>query len=555
MQEAIEAIESAICVFDENEILVAFNEAYRKFSRRYGVKAVIGGTLTELVGQAAAGGMFADTGLSEEDAVARRLEQWRTKQAAEVVIPYGDGASVLLREVCTHSGDTVSVRTDVTELTEARRKAEAATVAKSRFLAAISHEVRTPMNGVITMAELLLESDLSQDQRAGLELISQSGQALVTIINDILDFSKLEAGKMTIRPEPFDLVEGVEEVAALLVPSAAERGLSCAFDFDPHAPRFFIGDMGRIRQIVTNLIGNAIKFTEKGTVSVRIGAVAEGEFANVTIDVIDTGVGISEVELEQVFSPFEQAENADAVRLQEGTGLGLSISRQLASIMGGEVTASSVPGEGSVFTISLTLKLDPDAIQQQPLAGKRVRVLGEEAYQAPRASQIVALGGRIIDDVAANSETEPPDLVIAALDDVGTAPQEAFEFGTTPLILVTPVFGAGEEYCKNAPFVRLLRRPVRQGLLARTVEDLFSGEGKPVERDDLASVTEIRDARVVVVEDNQTNITISGLDENLDMSLTLLKNYLTTPSATQETLDELIQITMTKQRGIKYLIG
>lgn len=508
LQEALEAIENPICVFDEREVLVAFNEAYRKFGSRYGVKARDGATLTTLIGQAVDGGMFDATGRGRDAAIAARLAEWRTAQRAEKIIEYGDGASVLLREVRTTSGDTVSVRTDVTELTEARRKAEAATDAKSRFLAAISHEVRTPMNGVITMAELLLESKVTQDQRAGLELISQSGQSLVTIINDILDFSKLEAGKMTIRPEPFDLVDGVEEVCALLAPTAAERGLECAFDFDPEAPRFFVGDMGRIRQIVTNLMGNAIKFTGTGSVRVRVTARAAGDMAEVAIEVIDTGVGISESELESVFAPFEQAENAGAVRLQEGTGLGLSISRQLASIMGGEVTAMSKPGVGSTFTLSLRLPIDASMEIAKTLSGKRVLLAGAEAQQALRAAQVAALGGRVIDGVAAN--LSPPDLVIAALGEDGRPPAIASVYGDTPVILVAPVLGAGAPNLSEAPTVRLLRRPVRQAMLSRVATEFFGDDAKIT---DPNAKRPVRDdpphtSRIVVVEDNKTNAAI-----------------------------------------------
>lgn len=511
LQEALEAIESPICVFDDNELLVVFNEAYRKFARRYGVRVRPGTSLTTLVQQAASGGMFSDSDEPEEVAIAARLLEWRTAENQEKVIEYGDGAAVLLREVRTISGDTVSVRTDVTELTEARRKAEAATVAKSRFLAAISHEVRTPMNGVITMAELLLESDLSQDQRAGLELISQSGQSLVTIINDILDFSKLEAGKMMIRPEPFDLVEGVEEVGALLAPTAVERGLRCFFDFDPHAPRFFIGDMGRIRQIVTNLVGNAIKFTEEGSVTIRVGAVPDGANAKITIDVIDTGVGISEDALGAVFSAFEQAENVTAQRLQEGTGLGLSISRQLASIMGGEVSASSTLGVGSVFSLSLELKIDNERVAVRPLLGKRIRVIGAEARQSPRAAQIVALGGQIIDDVEALDTDQKPDLVIAALSDDGQVPEATRKYNDVPLILIASVLGEAAENVAGRGKTRLLRRPVRQTMLARAAQDLLAAAPSPtINADDRRKTQLIAQAKahIIVVEDNPTNATI-----------------------------------------------
>jgi nitrogen-specific signal transduction histidine kinase/CheY-like chemotaxis protein len=246
------------------------------------------------------------------------------------------------------------------QLHDTRRKAEAAHQAKSDFLANMSHEIRTPMNGVMGMAKLLARSELNDKQRTFADIIVKSGNALLTIINDVLDFSKIEAGEVTLDPEPFNLYEAVEDVAALVSAKAEEKGLEIIARIQPDLPEMVVGDAGRVRQVLTNLVGNGVKFTDEGHVLIDVsGAVSSlnsGQAVNLVIKVIDTGIGIPPENVDKVFDKFSQV-NASASQRHEGTGLGLTISQRLVELMGGEIGAESVLGEGSTFWFSFSLPI------------------------------------------------------------------------------------------------------------------------------------------------------------------------------------------------------
>ena len=287
----------------------------------------------------------------------------------------------------------VKLRHTMDDLVEARDQAEAANVLKSHFLANMSHEIRTPLNGVLAMAQIMAMGEMTDQQRERLDVIRKSGESLLAVLNDILDLSKIEAGRMELEPAPFETASTIRQAFAGFTAMAEKKGLDYALEIDPMAEGWRQGDAARVCQIVNNLISNAIKFTEKGQVTLRVEADgAEGQ-SGIRLLITDTGMGIAADKQSYMFEKFSQLDGS-ATRRFGGTGLGLAICRELAQLMGGAITVRSAIGEGSTFTVALPLE----------------RVEHEEVPPAP------ALAAGPDDAAAVADEDERPLRVLAAED-------------------------------------------------------------------------------------------------------------------------------------------
>lgn len=308
----------------------------------------------------------------------------------ETVVPVALGKTVLQRV-----GRDISARIAGEQaLMEARSRAEGASEAKSRFLATVSHEFRTPLNGILGMADLLGDTRLDPEQTTYVRALRTSGEALLSLVDEILDFAKVEAGKLELIEERFELGLLIETMSELMAPRAQAKGIEIASFLAPDLPSHLIGDRDRLRQILLNLVGNAVKFTERGGVGIRVEPSDKG----VAISVADTGPGIPEGRLQAIFEEFEQADHS-AARRHDGTGLGLAIVRRLAALMGGEVTVESPPGVGATFRIELPLLAAPDS---EPAAappdwrGKRVLLVSDAPFGARYLAETVGNAGAAI---------------------------------------------------------------------------------------------------------------------------------------------------------------
>ncbi len=392
----------------------------------------------------------------------------------------------------------ISVDRDITlkkqreaELAEAKRAAEQGERAKTAFLATMSHEIRTPMNGIIGMSELLSEAKLSSEEALYVQTIRHSSEALLTIINDILDFSKLQDGHLKISSVAFEVQPCLDEVMNLMRPQAAAKGIALEIDIKDDLPRAVWGDDGRLRQVLVNIIGNAIKFTENGSVTVQVGTVKEGPDHGLEIAVTDTGIGIAPDRIEHVFDQFAQADAATTRRFG-GTGLGLAISRQLARMMGGDVTVTSAVNVGSCFMITVDFPevnlptkraIDPDVLPE-PKVFEGATVLLAEDNRTNRflvqkllkdlpLSLITAVNGK---EAVEQVKQRKPDVVLMDMSMPEMDGLDATRFirnriPTQPHIiaLTANAYRSDRQACLEAGMNGFLPKPVRRAELLKAI--------------------------------------------------------------------------------------
>ncbi|MCK8463973.1 ATP-binding protein [Aliiroseovarius sp. S1339] len=556
--DSLETIEDGFAVFDQNDKMIAANSAYLEpFD---GLSCVTPGIpYTDILHIATDEGIV-DIGdmrpLAWRDMM---LDRWRAPSCDPVVLRLWDGTHIKLVDRRSRDGDMVSLGLNITEtikyqaeLSDARHRAEAANRAKSAFLANMSHEIRTPMNGVVSMAEIMADGDLDDEQRLFVNTIRQSGEALLTIINDVLDYSKIEAAKMTLQPEPFDLERVILDVVTLLQPAAQEKGIQLILDFDLFMPSKFLGDVVRIRQILTNLIGNAVKFTSEGHVLVRAIGLPLGECdeQKVHITVEDSGIGIPEDMQSHIFGEFNQVDT-ERNRKFEGTGLGLAITSQLVELMRGEIWVESQEDVGSCFGFHITLPVEetvePPKLPQNP--GTVVLAMEDRLNRAILEKRLEATGLRTaLFDPLNTDAALVRDAYLILVDEQCSAKArnrgdqcliQTFrsQNPTAPIYFLTAPHSTAAKQSQDAALAtRVLQMPLIRSTVFEIINQvgthssnksadmLEAGSDAPLLLSK-ADRSGFRKMRILAAEDNKTNqLVFTKLLKELDMDLRFANN-------------------------------
>jgi len=582
--DSIETIQDGFAVFDQESRLIIANSAY--LAPFDGLECIVPGVRYPDILRALLSEGIVDIGdTNRRDWFDQMIARWKAAEIEPLVIKFWDGTYVRLVDRRGDGGDTVSMGLNITEtvrhereLEEARDHAEAANRAKSAFLANMSHELRTPMNGVVGMADLMAETELDDEQRLFVDTIRNSGTALLTIINDVLDYSKMEAAKLTLNTAPFCLESTILDIITLLQPTIQEKHLQLLMDYDMFLPTMFEGDQLRLRQVLTNLIGNAVKFTEKGHVLVRVVGlpVEPGPTQRIHITVEDSGIGIPADKQAHIFGEFNQVED-ERNRKYEGTGLGLAISKQLVELMGGEIWVESEENVGSCFGLHVTLPV-VEQLEEPNLPGwlrHAAVAMPADMHRDILEKRLIALGLK----VALTGTCEDFPAIAAAADVVFIDMSKACEGGMdmartlrdlavkAPLVqIVTPggqVQGAAglfdfqvakplmrpslinllRDLPKPAPDAELARipDPTPEPTSAPTPEAALvfgstrrvdapsetRSEAEPITPQEpaLPSATPPRAMRVLAAEDNKTNrLVFSKLVKALDIDLQFATN-------------------------------
>jgi PAS domain S-box-containing protein len=538
LRTIVDTLPSIVILKDRDGRHLMINSFYEQ-ATGFTAETVIGRTNAEFMPQELAERIMA---------VDRKVIETAAPLKFEEQIPHPDGSphsylttKVPLLDALGKPYALVVLATDITtrkrlerETLEAKERAEEATRAKSDFLANMSHEIRTPMNAVIGMSHLALQTDLTPKQRDYLTKIDSSAKALLRIINDILDFSKIEAGKLDIEKTEFHLDDVIDNLAALLTVKVEEKGLELLFRIDPAVPINLLGDPLRLGQILLNLAGNAVKFTQHGEIVVAARLLEmNADDALIRFSVSDTGIGLTEEQKSKLFQSFSQADTSTTRRFG-GTGLGLAISKRLAELMGGEIGVESEPGKGSTFWFTARMGLHgreklPRRMLAEDFRGMRVLVVDDnrtsleilsEALRTMGCRPATATSGpEALDMLEAAPPDQPFELVLMdwrmpGWDGIETTRRIKLDekLSSVPTVVMVTAYGREEvmRQAETAGIAGFLIKPVNQSVLVNTIMEVFGRETDQSRLGDrptgqVPGIERIAGARVLLAEDNQIN--------------------------------------------------